>query len=134
MHAPQLIYEILRRFSLRISLPFASFSPPPLSHLSLFSYSLLFFLSIGLSSLQSAVIFSCRSYFRRAHPTSSPEAALHGLLSAHCLEAPHVRLPDRVTGFPGQQGNRKAIAERSLALSLFLASVANPVCIVSDIK
>lgn len=53
-------------------------------------------LSIGLSSLQSAVIFSCRSYFRRAHPTSSPEAALHGLFSAHCLEA-----PAEVTGFPG---------------------------------
>lgn len=53
-------------------------------------------LSIGLSSLQSAVIFSCRSYFRRAHPTSSPEAALHGLFSAHCLEA-----PAGVTGFPG---------------------------------
>lgn len=61
-------------------------------------------LSIGLFSLQSAVIFSCRSYFRRAHPTSSPEAALHGLHSARIVSG-SLLLPDRVTGFPGQQGD-----------------------------
>lgn len=113
-------YAILRSLSPLLPLPFYHF---PLSFSSFspiiclcFFLSLLFLLveltcffvflnrtlhdrsslSIGLSSLQSAVIFSCRSYFRRAHPTSSPEAALHGLFSAHCLEA-----PAEVTGFPG---------------------------------
>lgn len=122
------MYEILRRSSPRASsrvFPFHSHRlSPPLPP----TLSLLLFLSIGLFSLQSAVIFSCRSYFRRAHPTSSPEAALHGFALCALSRGPSCSLA-------GSNNWISRLARRSQSYPLaFLVSVANLVRIVNDIE
>lgn len=66
----------------------------------LYAYSLLLAqkplpLSFSPSFHWSLLIAKCRNillpelFSSRVHPTSSPEAALHELLSAHCLDTPY---------------------------------------------
>lgn len=72
IHASRLMYEVSCLSSLQVSLRVFPF----------YSHHCSLSLSLDLFSLQSAVIFSCRSYFRRAHPSSSLEAALRIALCA----------------------------------------------------